>query len=161
VAPTLLLPSCRRRRLQHRASPRPFQPAPTGAHVDCCVFKGRDRVDPSKWAVWSHMAIWFHPNLRAKFPSFILTGKREPPFPQKNIAPHHPPNCTLLLMRSIFMTGEVGVIRPNHRIWAIILTPPFEAIDLKKMGRHSLSLGLGLRYDIFVVQRYVWYLIFM
>ncbi len=42
-------------------------------------------------------------------------------------------------MRSIFRTGEVGVIRPDHRIWAIILTPPFEPIDLKKMERRYLS----------------------
>jgi hypothetical protein len=54
------------------------------------------------------------------------------------------------------------MIRPDHRIWAIILTPPFEPIDLKKMERHSLSLGLGLRYNIFFLQRYdVWYLIFL
>ncbi len=66
----------------------------------------------------------------------------------------------LLVMHSIFITGEVGVIRPDHRVWAIILTRPFEPIDLKKMERYFLSLGLGLRYDIFVVQRYVWYLIF-
>ncbi len=78
------------------------------------------------------MAFWFHPNLQAKFPSLILTGKRELPFPPKNIAPRHPPNHTLLVMRSIFRTGEVGVIRPDHRVWAIILTPPFEPIDLKK-----------------------------
>ncbi len=64
-------------------------------------------------------------------------------------------------MRLIFRTGEVSVIQPNHRVWAIILTPPFEPIDLKKMKRCSLSLGLGLGYDIFVLQRYdVWYLIF-
>ena len=101
------------------------------------------------------MAIWFHPNLRAKFLSLILTGKREPPFPPNNIAPRHPPNHMLLVMHSIFITGEVGVIRPDHRVWAIILTRPFEPIDLKKMERYFLSLGLGLRYDIFVVQRYV------
>ncbi len=53
------------------------------------------------------------------------------------------------------------MIRPYHRVWAIILTPPFEPIDLKKMER-CLSLGLGLGYNIFVLQRYdVWYLIFM
>jgi hypothetical protein len=52
------------------------------------------------------------------------------------------------------------VIRPDHCVWAIILTPPFEPIDLKKMEGRSLSLGLGLQYNIFVVQRYVWYLIF-
>ncbi len=33
------------------------------------------------------------------------------------------------------------MIRPDHRVWAIILTPPFEPIDLKKMRRCSLSLG--------------------
>jgi hypothetical protein len=76
---------------------------------------------------WTHqnalfgcnMAFWFHPNLRAKFPSLILTGKREPPFPPNNIAPRHPPNHTLLVMCSIFRTEEVGVIRPNHRVWAL------------------------------------------
>jgi hypothetical protein len=46
------------------------------------------------------------------------------------------------------------VIRPDHRVWAIILTPPFKSIDLKKMERRSLSLGLGLRYDIFVRPRH-------
>jgi hypothetical protein len=100
------------------------------------------------WPFGRDMAIWFHPNLRAKFPSLILAGKREPPFPPKNIAPLHWPNHTLLVMRSIFRTGEVGVIRPNHRVWAIILTPPFEPINLKKW-RGILSLGLGLRYNIF------------
>ncbi len=66
-----------------------------------------------------------------------------------------------LVMHLIFRTGEVGLIRPDHCIWAVILTPPFEPIDLKKMERHSLSLGLGLGYNIFVLQRYdVWYLIF-
>ncbi len=79
------------------------------------------------------MAVWFHPNHRAKFPSLILTGKRQPPFPPKNIAPRHRPNHTSLVKRSIFRTEEVGVIRPDHRVWAIILTPPFEPIDLKKM----------------------------
>jgi hypothetical protein len=64
-------------------------------------------------------------------------------------------------MRLIFRTGEVGVIWPEHCIWAIILTPPLEPIDQKKMERRFLSLGLGLQYNIFVLQRYdVWYLIF-
>ncbi len=52
------------------------------------------------------------------------------------------------------------MIWPDHSVWAIILTHPFEPIDLKKMDRCSLSLGLGLRYNIFVLQRYVWYHIF-
>jgi hypothetical protein len=52
----------------------------------------------------------------------------------------------LLVMHSIFRTGEVGVIWPDHHVWAIILTPPFEPIDLKKMERCSFSLGLGLQY---------------
>jgi hypothetical protein len=136
-------PSCCRCCLQRRASPRPFQPVPAGAHVDCCVLKGCNRADPSKWAVWSQ-----HGHLvPSQYPgqvSLSCFGKRKPPFPQQNIAPCHPPNHTLLVMRSIFRTGEVGVIWPNHQVWAIILPPPFEPIDLKKMERRSLSLGLGL-----------------
>jgi hypothetical protein len=46
------LPSCRRCCLRCRASPRPIKPVPAGSHIDCCVFKGCDRADPSKWAVW-------------------------------------------------------------------------------------------------------------
>ncbi len=87
-----------------------------------------------------NMAIWFHPNLRAKFPSLILTGKREPHFPQKTIAPCHPPNHMLLVMRSIFRTGEVDVIWPNHRLWAVILTPPLWTDWSEKKGEaFSLS----------------------
>ncbi len=47
------------------------------------------------------------------------------------------------------MFTNIGMIWPNHRVWTIILTPPFEPIDLKKMEMCSLSLGLGLRHDIF------------
>jgi hypothetical protein len=91
------------------------------------------------------MAIWFHPNLRAKFPSLILTGKREPPFPPKNKAPRHWPNHTLLVMHSTFRNGEVGMIHPDHHVWANILTPPFEPIDLKKNGEAFSFLALD--YD--------------
>jgi hypothetical protein len=44
-------PSCRHLCLRRRASPRPFQHVPAGAYVDCCVIKGCNQVDPSKWVV--------------------------------------------------------------------------------------------------------------
>jgi hypothetical protein len=121
---------------------RSFPPART-LFVVC--LRGATRRIHQNGQFGRDMAIWFHPNLRAKFPSLILTGKREPPFSQKNIAPRHRPNHTLLVMRLIFRTGEVGVIRPDHRVWAIILTPLFEPIDLKKWRVVLYSLGLGLR----------------
>ncbi len=92
------------------------------------VFKGCDQADPSKWAVWlRHGQLVPSQSLGDVSLSYFDWEKRAT-FPQKNIAPHHPPNHTLLVMHLIFMTEEVGVIQPNHRVWAIIPTPPLNQL---------------------------------
>jgi hypothetical protein len=103
------------------ASPGPFQPVLAGVHVDCCVFKGCNWADQSKWAVRLQHGHLVPSQYPGKFPSLILTGKREPPFPPKNVAPRHLRNHALLVMQSIFRTGEVDVIWLDHQVWAIIL----------------------------------------
>jgi hypothetical protein len=83
-----LPPSCRCCCLPCRTSPRPFQPIPAGAHIDCCVFKGCNRRDPLKWAVRSrHGHLVPSQSLGQVSPSYFDWEKRATFPPKKYSTP--------------------------------------------------------------------------